>query len=514
MRDTVWPVSARSSHSRFPAFLAVFACALLLSAASSALGHAADRIYWTNFDGPEPLTYADLSGGAVTPLSIAGTTAKVPNGVAIDPAGGRVYWANSTGSNISFANLDGSGGGVLDTAGATVDLPIGVAIDPATRLIYWANQDGDKISFAKLDGSGGGDLNTTGATVDFPTAVAIDPAEGRIYWSNGDNPGSIAYAALNGSGGADLPISGSATLEYPLGLAIDQAAKTIYWTSDNAGKISVANLNGSDSHDLKTNGAKVTNPYGLALDPESGRIYWGNTVTESIGSALIDGSGGANLPLSIPKGSAPNFPVLYETPRVTEAPKLTALPPKAGPKIKRKPHTPAPLPKLIGSRISCGAGSFAPDLVESFLYRAPTSVATSLTRENLAVAMQPADTPGDYRCQSVGTNVAGTTAATSPPLAIFELAKARANRRMGTVKVILLLPEEPGALGPIGKHVGVAVPSREETSGRTAITLRLTGRRRAKLAASGKLSSVVRLGFSPSGGGTSTLAVRVVFKRG
>jgi hypothetical protein len=66
--------------------------------------------------------------------------------VAAPPAFGadQVYWSNSGTSNssnmISFANLDDTGGGGdLDTTGAVVTVIEGVAIDPAANKIYWAN---------------------------------------------------------------------------------------------------------------------------------------------------------------------------------------------------------------------------------------------------------------------------------------------------------------------------------------------------------------------------------------
>ena len=113
-------------------------------------------------------------------------------------AGDRIYWANQFAPNkISFANLDGSGGGDLSTTGAASGEPRGVAIDVAGGKVYWTNPVGDRISFANLDGSGGGgNLNTTGATVNQPNAAAVYPAAGRIYWTNefGDR---ISFANLN-----------------------------------------------------------------------------------------------------------------------------------------------------------------------------------------------------------------------------------------------------------------------------------------------------------------------------
>ena len=57
-----------------------------------------------------------------------------------------VYWANGSDNTISFANLNGSGGGNLNTAGANVERPAGVAVDPAAGRVYWANHDGEPIS--------------------------------------------------------------------------------------------------------------------------------------------------------------------------------------------------------------------------------------------------------------------------------------------------------------------------------------------------------------------------------
>ena len=126
----------------------------------------------------------DGSGGG--DIVTTGATVNGPAGVSVDPAAGRIYWANSGGGSISFANLNGSGGGDIVTTGATVNQPVGVALDPAAGRIYWANFVGgsSKISYANLNGTGGGDVVTTGATVDQPAGVAVDSGAGRVYWGN------------------------------------------------------------------------------------------------------------------------------------------------------------------------------------------------------------------------------------------------------------------------------------------------------------------------------------------
>jgi DNA-binding beta-propeller fold protein YncE len=97
-----------------------------------------------------------------------------------------IYWANYSGEDswgeISVGDLDGNGAD-FSTPGATVNGPVGVAVDPAAGQIYWANSDADTISSASIYHPGGAhDLVTTGATVSTPQGVAVDPAAGRVYW--------------------------------------------------------------------------------------------------------------------------------------------------------------------------------------------------------------------------------------------------------------------------------------------------------------------------------------------
>ena len=100
--------------------------------------------------------------------------------------------------------------------------PEGVAIDDATGRIYWADQGASKISFANLNGIGGGDVNTGQRTVATPSGVAIDPAAGKIYWSNqGAGAGLVRlpqrkrWGNLNTAGDASGNANSAALLEVP-----------------------------------------------------------------------------------------------------------------------------------------------------------------------------------------------------------------------------------------------------------------------------------------------------------
>src|SRR6185437_9368584 len=64
--------------------------------------------------------------------------------------------------------------------GATANHPEAVAIDPAAGRIYWVNYSGSVVSFARLDGTGGGDLATSGATAANPMFLALLEAPGAV----------------------------------------------------------------------------------------------------------------------------------------------------------------------------------------------------------------------------------------------------------------------------------------------------------------------------------------------
>jgi hypothetical protein len=184
-----------------------------------AIDPVARKIYWANSD--NTISFADLSGTGGGQLNTTGAFVDVPNDVAIDPAAGKIYWANGGTSGadphantIYFANLDGSGGGgQLNTSGATITFPNGLAIDPAVGRIYWANNDSSHpVSFANLNGSGGGDLNvppTSNGAGSF--GLALDPAAGKVYYGAGN---AIFFANIDGSAGGQLN-TGTAPLNSP-----------------------------------------------------------------------------------------------------------------------------------------------------------------------------------------------------------------------------------------------------------------------------------------------------------
>jgi hypothetical protein len=68
----------------------------------------------------------------------------------------------------------------------------------------------------------------------------------------------------------------------------------------------------------------------------------------------------------------------------------------------------------VGAALACAPVAWAPDVVESFLYRAPQSTTYAWTLDGRPVADASTLTaagPGDYACTETATNGAGSTAA-------------------------------------------------------------------------------------------------------
>ncbi len=419
-----------------------------------------DTIYWAN-DGSSTISFAELDGGGGGTLGTEGATTILPIGIALDPAAGRIYWANFggglLGAGISSAKLDGSGGGAdLSVGEGNASVPNGVAIDPSTKTIYWANFSGifspASISFAKLEPTNpegeGGDLSIEGATVNHPNGIVIDPAAKLIYWTNGGTGGNgegISVGHLDTGKGQDLNIEG-ANHEGPRGLAVDPAAGIVYWTNFVGNKISFARLNGSGGGDLPIPAADVVKPMGIAIDHAAGRIYWANTgdfqveTSGSIFSAKLDGSD--PRPVATARGTIGN----PATPSLLLEPRSTAAPAISGGAVE-------------GRTLTCAEGTWAADIPVSNLYEAPERIEYHWSLNGHEVDGATASTllasaQGAYRCRVTASNRAGSTNATSAPHLVLRAAPpapaltkvSLRPRRFSKTTVLRFVSSVPGTL--------------------------------------------------------------------
>ena len=235
-------------------------------------------IYWTEAVGR--IQRSRLDGSRVEVLL---TGLDDPDGLALDMAAGKMYWADYGTGKIQRANLDGSQVEDLLTTGLVI--PGGLVLDLAGGKMYWTDLGTDRIQRANLDGSQVEDLVATG--LDSPFELALDLAGGRMYWTDWGTH-KIQRANLDGSQVEDL-VTG---LSDPLGLALDLAGGRMYWTDSGTDKIQRANLDGSQIEDLVTG---LSDPYGLALDLARGKMYWSDYSVDRIQRANLDGSQIENL---------------------------------------------------------------------------------------------------------------------------------------------------------------------------------------------------------------------------
>jgi DNA-binding beta-propeller fold protein YncE len=372
---------------------AVFATLLALVLPASA--SAGDSIFWGNeSSGTIQVGNLDGSGSPSSPRSGEGG----PCGVALDPAAGKIYWANFNGGEIQVANLDGSG--PVTTLIGGQDNPCGVTVDPATDRIYWAE-------FCEIPGTTcgtirGADLADVPGTAETlvpgeagPSGVALDLAAGKIYWTNqspaGTPPGSVRRANLDGSS----PETVVGNQANPLGVAIN--AGKIYWTNLGSGAVRAADL--ADVAGTTTTLFSGENgPGGVAVGPTAGKIYWVTFFGGAVRVGNLDGTGIAStLGASFGGQSNPLLPALLHRPVGTGVPVISS---------------------GAGGELTCSQGTWAPDLLGAFLYRAPANFTYQWTKNGTtpvgtdSPAFEPTEA-GDYTCTVTATNQAGEASQTS-----------------------------------------------------------------------------------------------------
>ena len=172
---------------------------------------------------------------------------------------GKLYWTKVGESDMGNGSIHRANGSDIEDLITGLDKPYGLALDLAGGKMYWTNRR--KILRANLDGSDIEDLITG---LDKPYGLALDLAGGKMYWTDW-GAGKILRANLDGSDIEDL-ITG---LNTPNGLALDVAGGKIYWTDSGTGKLLRANLDGSDIEDLITGLGHW--PASLALDVAGGQ---------------------------------------------------------------------------------------------------------------------------------------------------------------------------------------------------------------------------------------------------
>ena len=211
------------------------------NATSLAVDMGDGKIYWTEKSGNRAgkIRRANLDG---TNVQLVKSLTSVPLSIALDTTNRKIYLTNSWGKvqRMSF-----KGSNFQPNLIAGLETPKNIAVDVAGGKLYWTEQTGDttgKIWRADLDGS---NVQLVKNLTSAPHGIALDTTNHKIYLTN--SWGKVQRMSFKGLNFQPNLITG---LESPEGIAVDAVNRKLYWTEK--GSIGRANLNGKNIQNIVT----------------------------------------------------------------------------------------------------------------------------------------------------------------------------------------------------------------------------------------------------------------------
>jgi len=130
--------------------------------------------------------------------------------------------ADGRGKKVQRGNLDGTGAPEdLFTGADGLVFPTRVALDVAGGKVYWTDRATHKVQRGNLDGTGAPEDLFTGADgLVFPSGVALDVAAGKVYWTDRATH-KVQRGNLDGTGAPEDLFTGADGLVFPYGVALD-----------------------------------------------------------------------------------------------------------------------------------------------------------------------------------------------------------------------------------------------------------------------------------------------------
>jgi len=203
---------------------------------------------------------------------------QAPRDVAVDVAGGRLYWTDATDGAVRSANLNGSGI-VTHTYSLNTWFLDGIRIDAGGAMMYFVDYGSViggfifRVAFSdvlkvKLADPIDGGLQPIVSDQVGPRRIVLDVANGHLYWTN-ELTGKIQRADLDGS---DV-LSIHTGLDAPYALAIDLASQKIYWSENGPPKaIRRSDFNGTSVETLQSVG--LGQVLDLEIELSAGRMLF------------------------------------------------------------------------------------------------------------------------------------------------------------------------------------------------------------------------------------------------
>jgi hypothetical protein len=240
-------------------------------------------VYWTNMGALQGITQpndgfirrANIDGSNATTLIPEGNT-HTPKQMKLDATHAQLYWCDREGMRVMRANTDGSNIETLVTTGTTddqADYAVGIALDLAGGEMYWTQKGSGPTSSNGTGGQGSirraglqipagqSSTNRTDIEVLFsglaePIDMDVDLGTRQMYWTDrGD--GTISRAPMDPPAGfnpatrtdRDILLKGLGQL---IGIYLDVPNGVMYYTGLDTGAVSVAPLDGSRTKNVLT----------------------------------------------------------------------------------------------------------------------------------------------------------------------------------------------------------------------------------------------------------------------
>lgn len=185
-----------------------------------------------------------------------------PQGIALDPVGGRLYWTEVGSWSMRSALLNGQDVKDVVVVASKEEAPYRVAVDPTGKKVYWTSRC-CSLRRANFDGS---NIESVVSTT-FAGGIALDAERAQIYWTDWVH-GEILRVNPEGTVSQEL-VSG---LGSPVDVALDLRNEKVYWADIQYGRVQRASMDGSMVEALNLSWATLQTT-GIALDTVHNKIY-------------------------------------------------------------------------------------------------------------------------------------------------------------------------------------------------------------------------------------------------
>ena len=233
----------------------------------------AGHVYWTNMGIPSindgSIERADLDGSNRVTI-VPGGVAFTPKQLHFEAAARKLYWGDREGMRVMRCDLDGSNVETLVQTGRGADdrrdqtrWCVGVAVDPAGGHLYWTQKGPSDAGLGKILRAGidvpAGDTPADRSDIEVlfkglpePIDLELDLADRMLYWTDrGDPPrgNTVNRAPIDATNGRSEPEILLTHLMEGIGIALDPGGDRMFVT-DLGGTVYMAGLDGSNRKEI------------------------------------------------------------------------------------------------------------------------------------------------------------------------------------------------------------------------------------------------------------------------